>query len=126
MPKEHIPNDPYGSGLRDDEFGRQSNFNDPLRFDPDTTGSSTNGAKIGLVAVALAVLIGAVVYGISRSNVDEAGNTPPAQTADRQSGLPPAPPGMRDVTPRRPNTDPGMTTGAAPNPPTQPQTAPNK
>jgi hypothetical protein len=65
-----------------------------------------------------------VFYGVSHSNVNEAANTPASQTAQNQPGaLPPAPPGMRDVTPRRPNTDPGTTTGAAP---AQPQTAPNK
>jgi hypothetical protein len=122
MPKDYIPNDPTRPTFSDDDLDRQSRFNDPLRFDPETAGASSDGAKIGLVAIALALLMGAVFYGVSHSNVNEAANTP-SQTAQNQPGaLPQAPPGMRDVTPRRPNTDPGMTTGAAPS---QPQTPPN-
>jgi hypothetical protein len=125
MPKDYIPNDPLGH--RDDDITRGSGFNDPLRFDPDTAGRPADGARIGLVALALALLMGAVFYGISRSNVNEAGNTPTEQTAqNRQGAQPQAPPGLRDVTPRRPNTDPGITTGAAPNQPTQPPAMPNK
>jgi hypothetical protein len=127
MPKDYIPNDPSRPGLGDDDLNRGSGFNDPLRFDPDTAGTTTgNGAKIGLVAVALVLLMGAVFYGVSHSNVNEAGNTPSTQTAQTQPGAPAAPPGMRDVTPRAPNTDPGTTTGAAPKQPAPPQTAPNK
>jgi hypothetical protein len=127
MPKDYIPNDPTRPGLSDSDLDRESRFNDPLRFDPETAGPSGDGAKIGLVAIALALLMGAVFYGLSHSNVNEAANTPASQTAQNQPGaLPPAPPGMRDVTPRRPNTEPGTTTGAAPSQPTQPQTAPNK
>ena len=127
MPKDYIPNDPTRPGFGDSDLDREPRFNDPLRFDPESAGTSNDGAKIGLVAIALALLMGAVFYGVSRSNVNEAANTPPSQTAQNQPGaLPPAPPGMRDVTPRRPNADPGMTTGAAPSQPAQPQTAPNK
>jgi hypothetical protein len=123
MPKDYIPNDPTRPTFSDDDLDRQSRFNDPLRFDPETAGASSDGAKIGLVAIALALLMGAVFYGVSRSNVNEAANTP-SQTAQNQPGaLPQAPPGMRDVTPHRPNTDPGVTTGAAPS---QPQTPANK
>ena len=126
MPKDYFPNDPTRP-FSDSDFDREQRFNDPLRFDPETAGTSGDGAKIGLVAIALALLMGAVFYGVSHSNVNEAANTPASQAAQNQPGaLPPAPPGMRDVTPRRPNTDPGMTTGAAPSQPTLPQTAPNK
>ncbi len=122
MPKDYIPNDPTRPGFSD--LDREQRLDDPLRYDPETAGSSGDGAKIGLVAIALALLMGAVFYGVSHSNVNEAANPPASQTAqNRPDTLPPAPPGMRDVTPRRPNTDPGTTTGAAP---AQPQTAPSK
>ena len=126
MPKDYIPNDPSRPPFSDDDASRGTGFNDPLRFDPETAESRGNGAKIGLVAIALALLMGAVFYGISRPSVNEAGNTPPEQTAQTQPTAPAAPPGMRDVTPRRPNTDPGMTTGAAPNQPAPPPAMPNK
>jgi hypothetical protein len=127
MPKDYFPNDPTRPVFSDSDLDREQRFNDPLRFDPETAGTSGDGAKIGLVAIALALLMGAVFYGVSHSNVNEAANTPASQAAQNQPGaLPAAPPGMRDVTPRRPNTDPGTTTGAAPSQPTLPQTAPNK
>lgn len=126
MPKDYIPNDPARPGLSDDDINRETSFNDPLRYDPEATARPRNGARIGLVALGLALLMGAVFYGISHSNVNEASDTPSAQTAQTQPASPAAPPGMRDVTPRRPNTDPGTTTGAAPNQPAPPQTVPNK
>jgi hypothetical protein len=125
MAKEHIPNDPYRSDFSDDDIGRRSNLDDPLRFDPDVAGGPSDGAKIGLVAIALALLMGAVFYGVSHTPVNEAGTTPSTETARNQSGLPPAPPGMRDVTPRRSNTEPGMTTGAAPDRPAAPAAQPS-
>src|SRR5689334_4623248 len=125
MPKDYIPNDPTRPGFSDLDPAPRPD--DPLRFAPATAGSSGSGAKSGLVAIALALLMGAVFYGVSHSNVNEAANPPASQTAqNRPDALPPAPPGMRDVTPRRPNTDPGTTTGAAPSQPAPPQTAPNK
>ena len=115
MPNEQLPNDPYRPGLSDDDYSRRSSFNDQMRFDPELAGPPAGGVKIAVVAIALALFLGVVFYGLSNSNKNEAGITPPTQTAQEQpGGLSKAPPGMRDVTPRRSNTDPGMTTGAAP------------
>ena len=66
-----------------------------------------------MFAIAIAVVLGAVFYGLNNYHVNQAGTTPPAQTAQTQPASPAAPPGMRDVTPRT-NTEPGTTTGAAP------------
>jgi hypothetical protein len=61
-----------------------------------------------------------VFYGLNNTTINQAGTTPPAQTAQTQPTSPPAaPPGMRDVTPRS-NDQPGMTTGAAPARPATP------
>ncbi|MGH9695466.1 MAG: hypothetical protein ACRD5Z_15050, partial [Bryobacteraceae bacterium] len=62
--------------------------------------------------------------GLNNSSVDHAGTSSTAQNT-QSSSPPPAPPGMRDVTPRG-NTDKGVTTGAAPaQPQTPPSPAPN-
>jgi hypothetical protein len=63
-----------------------------------------------------------VFYGLNNSSVHQAGTSSTAQNT--APDLPPvAPPGMRDVTPRS-NTQPGVTTGAAPaNPKAPPGTA---
>ena len=63
---------------------------------------------------AIAIVMGALFYGLNNTSVNQAGTAPTSQTAQTQPSSPPAaPPGMRDVTPR-PNTGPGTTTGAAP------------
>ena len=65
-----------------------------------------------MFALAIAVVLGAVFYGLNNSSINQAGTVDDrAETA--QTSPPAAPPGMRDVTPRS-NTEPGMTTGAAP------------
>jgi hypothetical protein len=114
MTYQQNPNDPYRAGLSDEEVRRQARLNSlDNEFQPDAelTESPANGAKIAMFAVAIAVVMGALFYGLNNTSVNQAGTTPASQTAQTQP--PAAPPGMRDVTPR-PNTDPGTTTGAAP------------
>jgi hypothetical protein len=71
------------------------------------------------------VVLGALFYGLNNTSVHEAGTTPSTQTAQTQSVNPAAPPpGMRDVTPKS-NSQPGMTTGAAPASPAAPANPPS-
>ena len=53
-----------------------------------------------MFAIAIAVVLGAVFYGLNNTSINQAGTAPPAQTAQTQPANPAAPPGMRDVTPR--------------------------
>jgi hypothetical protein len=111
MDNERIPNDPYGSGLGDKDYRRH--LDDEMRFDPDAR-EAVSGAKVAMFAVAIAVVLGALFYGLNNTSVQQAQTSPPAQTAQSQPQSPPqAPPGMRDVTPRA-NTGLGVTTGQAP------------
>jgi zona occludens toxin (predicted ATPase) len=105
MAKEPIPNDPYRSGLSDDDFSRQARLDDGLRFDPEAP-QPISAPKVTLFAVAIALVLGAVFYGLNNTSVHQAETAPPAQTA--QSHPQTAPPGIR------PNTNPGVTTGQAP------------
>ena len=116
------PNDPFGTNLGDDEFRRQARLNsldNELQADPTLAEGSPGGAKVAMFAVAIAVVLGALFYGLNNTTVNQAGTTPPNQTAQTQPANPAAPPGMRDVTPRN-NTQPGTTTGAATNRPAAP------
>jgi hypothetical protein len=121
MANERIPDDPYRSKLRDDDFGRAARYDTELQPDPELLEGPASSGKVALFALAVALILGAVFYGLNNSSVNQATTAPPAQTAQQtQQASPAAPPGMRDVTPRA-NNDKGVTTGAAP---ARPQTAP--
>jgi hypothetical protein len=120
------PNDPYRAGLSDEEIRRQARFNsldNELQPDPALSEGSPSGTKVAMFAVAIAVVLGALFYGLNNTTVNQAGTSPPNQTAQTQPTNPSAPPGMRDVTPKT-NTEPGTTTGAATNRPTPPSPNP--
>jgi len=109
------PNDPYRAGLSDEEIRHQARLNsldNELQADPELAEGPASGAKIAMFAVAIALVMGALFYGLNNTSVKEAGTTPSSQTAQTQPANPAAPPGMRDVTPRS-NTQTGTTTGAA-------------
>jgi len=117
------PGDPHGSPLPGDQLGRQARLDNDLQVDPELAEGPANGGRIAVFAVAIAVVLGAVFYGLNNSSINQAATSPAQNTA--QTSPPAAPPGMRDVTPRA-NTEPGVTTGAAPATPVgPPASAPN-
>lgn len=129
MANERIPNDPYRSPddlyrteRADDELRRAARLDNELQMDPELAEGPASSGRIVLFAVAVAVVLGAVFYGLNNSTINHAGT---ASTAQNTPASPPAAsPGMRDVTPST-NTAPGVTTGAAPaRPQTPPSTAP--
>jgi hypothetical protein len=118
------PNDPYRSP--DDPYlaadDRASRLEREAQMDPELAEGPPSGGKVAAFAIAIALVLGAVFYGLNNTSINHAGTTPTSSTAQNSQSSPPAaPPGMRDVTPR-PNTDKGVTTGAAP---AQPQPAPS-
>jgi len=122
------PNDPYRAGMSEDEMRHQARLNsldNELQADPELAEGPASGAKIAIFAIAIAVVMGALFYGLNTTSVERAGTTPPSQTAQTQPATPAAPPGMRDVTPKA-NSEPGTTTGAAPSRPSPPATDMNK
>jgi hypothetical protein len=147
MANDHIPNDPYRASDPDAPYrtkprsdpadDRAMRLDNELQVDPELAEGPAGGNRIALYALAIAVVLGAVFYGLNNSSIKEASTTPatPATTAQNAApataqntapataqnaapGSPPAaPPGVRDVTPRA-NSQPGMTTGAASSTPT--------
>ena len=111
--------DPYRSNLTDDEIKRQARLDGELQPDPELGEYPASGAKVAMFAIAIALVLGAVFYGMNNTSINQAGTSSTAQNAP-QTSPPVAPPGMRDVTPRA-NTGQGTTTGAAP---ARPQTPP--
>ena len=127
MANQPNPNDPYRAGLSEDEMRHQARLNsldNELQADPELAEGPASGAKVAMFALAIAVVLGAVFYGLNNTTVNQAGTTPPSQTAQQtQPANPATPPGMRDVTPR--NNEPGTTTGAAPARPTTTSPSPS-
>ena len=110
------PNDPYRASLTDDEIRRQARLNsldNEIQADPELAEGPASGTKIAMFAIAIAVVMGALFYGLNNTSVNQAGTEPTTKSAQTQPANPAAPPGMRDVTPKS-NNQPGMTTGAAP------------
>src|ERR1700753_1714516 len=133
MANDHIPNDPYRAGDPDAPYrtkprsdpaeDRATRLDNEVQLDPDPAEGPASSRRVALYAVGIAVVLGAVFYGLNNSSIKEASTTPaapPATTAQNTTPASPpaAAPGMRDVTPRA-NSQPGTTTGAAssaPNP----------
>lgn len=118
------PNDPYRPDMADDELRRTERMDRELQADPELSEGPASGGKVAMFAIAIALVLGAVFYGLNNTSMNPAGTgstaTAPATQGTAQNNPAPA---VRDVTPRS-NTEPGMTTGAAPAQPAQPAQPP--
>lgn len=123
MAYERNPDDPYRANLSDDEIRRQARLDNELQADPELAEGPASSGKVTMFAIAIAVVLGAVFYGLNNTTVNQAGTTPSTAEKTAQTTNPAAPPGMRDVTPRGANSEPGTTTGAAPARPAAPPAA---
>lgn len=145
MANERYPNDPYRANdlyrasdpyrpvdptrpeFDADAPYRRNRLESDLQADRELAEGSASAGKVALFVLAIAVLLGAVFYGLNNSSMRPSGTTSTTQTTApataRNTGAPTspptAPPGMRDAIPR-PNAGPGVTTGAAPSQPQPP------
>jgi hypothetical protein len=131
------PNDPFKPSSPDDPYRRNpTRLDSDLQADPELAEGPAGAGRIAIFALGIAVILGAVFYGLnntatapdaSRTATSAPATTAPANNnmADSGSSKPAVPPGVRDVTPgSSQNTQPGMTTGAAPANPQPPANAP--
>ena len=119
MAYERNPDDPYRSkpADADDELRRAAHMDNELQPDPELAEGAAGSGKIALLAIAIAVVLGAVFYGLNNTSINQPGTSSTAQNTTQSS--PPATP--------RANTDQGVTTGAAPAQPQMPSsTAPTQ
>jgi hypothetical protein len=119
MANQQNPNDLYRPNRTDNEMRSPASLDTELQPDPELAEGPASGSRIALLAVAIAIVLGAVFYGLNNTSTNSAG-TSTAQTSSTnqstaQTSPPPVPPGVRDVTPHN-NNAPGVTTGAAPQP----------
>jgi type IV secretory pathway VirB10-like protein len=96
------PNDPHRASRSEEEMRRRDN---ELQADPQLAEGPASGIRVAMYAIAIAVVLGVVFYGLNNNSVDQAGTTPPSETAQQAQ---PANPAGKTT-----NTEPGMTTGAA-------------
>jgi hypothetical protein len=129
------PNESYRPGRSGDEIRDPVLLDNELQPDPELAEGPASSGRITLFAIAIAVVLGIVFYGLNNTSMNTtASNTAtttatqpatanPTQNTTAQNSSPPVAPGVRDVTPHRSNTEPGTTTGTAP---AQPQQQPAK
>ncbi len=70
------PDDPYRSNLSDEEMRRQARLDNELQADPQLAEGPASSARVAMFAIAIAVVLGAVFYGLNNSSVNQAGTTP--------------------------------------------------
>lgn len=115
IPDDRFPNDPYRPPTTDpieSDYARTQRFEQELQADPELAEGRASTGRIAAYALGIAILLGAVFYGLNYSSRNDQASVPPAsQSAQTQPGAPN-------------NNAPGVTTGAAPNRPTPPANAP--
>ena len=79
-----LPDDPYRSNLAGDEIRRQSRLDNELQADPELAEGPASGGKIAVFAIAIAVVLGAVFYGLNNSSINQAGTSSTAQNTHRR------------------------------------------
>jgi hypothetical protein len=125
MANERNPDDLYrpnrassnSSNRADDEYRRAARLDTELQADPELAEGPAGTGRIALFAIAVAVVLGVVFYGLNNSTINHAGTSSTAQNST-QSTAPAT---------SRANTNQGTTTGAAPaQPQMPPATAPTQ
>jgi hypothetical protein len=98
MANEPFSKNPYRSE-RNDEVDRAVRTDSKLQPDPALQEGRANNSRVTLLALAAAVVLGLVFYGLNNSNLKRASTAPPIQTAQPNSAAP--------------NSQSGVTTGSA-------------
>ncbi|ABE62972.1 conserved hypothetical protein [Nitrobacter hamburgensis X14] len=117
MANEPNPNDRYRRDPADNDVQPAARLDDKLQPAPELAGRPAGRGRIVLLAIAIAVILGTVFYGLNNSTGPTETSTTAQQstspsTAQNNAAKPPVAPGVRDVTPS--STQPDVTTGAAP------------
>ena len=75
------PDDPISAFLdrTDDDIRRQARLDSELQPDPELAEGPASGGKMAMFAVAIAVVLGAVFYGLKSPSVHQAGTSSTAQ-----------------------------------------------
>src|SRR5947209_17505557 len=66
------PDDPYRTNRADDRTRRATQLDNELQPDPELQEGPASSSRIALFAVAIALVLGAVFYGLNNSSVNHA------------------------------------------------------
>jgi hypothetical protein len=102
-----------------EEMRRREHIDGDFQPDPALEEGSASRMRVGLYAVAILAVLGALFYGLNAANNSSqtASNAPTsAAPSSMAQSTPSAQPPARNVTPA-PNSSPGTTTGQAPSSP---------
>src|SRR5947209_19610431 len=93
MADDRFPNDPYRPNLADDEYRNAARRDAQLQVDPELGEGPASSGKVALFAVAIALVLGAVFYGLNNTgSSNQASTTPATQTAQQAPATNPAAP----------------------------------
>ena len=82
------PDDPYRAPMTDEEIRRQARLNsldNELQADPELAEGPASGGKVAMFAIAIAVVLGAVFYGLNNTTVNQAGTDAAGRRPRRRS-----------------------------------------
>lgn len=119
MSIERNPNDPYRTTPLDETRTIPERDDLALGADPERSGS---GGRIAMLAAAVLLALGVVYFGMNASSTNPNAPASTASQTEMNRNTAQQTPAVRDVTPS--NTQPGVTTGAAPSRPATPAPAP--
>jgi hypothetical protein len=102
-----------------EELRRREHIEGDYQIDPALDEAPASRMRVGLYAVAILAVLGALFYGLNAANNSQTASTTPTSAAPSSmaQSMPSSPqPPVRNVTPG-PNSSPGVTTGQAPSAP---------
>ena len=81
MASERNPNDPYRANLTDDDIRRQTYRENELPPDPELAEVPSGGANVAMFAIAIAIIFGAIFYGLNNTSTKQGGTSSTAQNS---------------------------------------------
>ena len=72
MANERIPEDPYRPTYAGDDMRKPLLLDNELQPDPELAEGPASGGRVAMIALAVALVLGAVFYGLNRSSIDQA------------------------------------------------------
>ncbi|HXL29802.1 MAG TPA: hypothetical protein VN968_10995, partial [Bradyrhizobium sp.] len=85
MANERNPDDLYRRNPADDEYRWPPHLDNELQPDPELAEGPASGAKVAMFAVAIAVVLGAIFYGLNNTTINQAGTSSTAQNSSQTS-----------------------------------------